>query len=359
MGLSLAPHEIVDLLVAAIPKGLPIGLVGPPGVGKTAFGRAAADILGYDLVVSHPGLEDQTEPAGLPVPDLPNDRARKILFGQAARVVKATRPTIWFLDDLGQAPPSVQAAYMPWLSARQVDDYRLPDYVTIMAASNRRTDRAGVSGWLEPVKSRFATLIPVSPLVGDTNTVDTRWVEDWAAWAMRHPDHFSGEDIGFLRQCPAWFFKFEPTLDLVNSPNPRTWEAGSGLLKLPLPDHTLRVSLEGAVGSAAAADRFTFRLLQKELPRVEAVLANPAKAPVPDQLGILYTLVTSLGMAANGDNFGAICGYFDRLVSKKKGDFAVLMLRDAVRRDGSLLDTPAGRRLQDNAQLMEMLGQRY
>lgn len=358
MALSLAPHEIVELLVAAVPRRLPILMVGPPGVGKTAFGVAAAARLGWDLVVSHPGLEDQTEPAGLPVPDLPRGCAHKVLFGQAHRVVHSTRPTIWMLDDLGQAPASVQAAYMPWLNPGRVDEHVLPDHVCIVAASNRRTDRAGVGGLLEPVKSRFASIIEVSPLVGDT--VDRRWVEDWAAWAMTQPlGQIDGEDVAFLRQYPQWFFKFEPTLDLVNSANPRTWVAASKGLKLPLPDHTLRVLVDGAVGAAASADRFTFRLLQKELPRIAEVLANPTKAPVPEQLGVLCTLVTSLGMAATADTFGAVCQYFDRLVSKKKGDFATLMLRDAVRRDSSLLDTPAGRQLQDNSKLMEMLGQRY
>jgi hypothetical protein len=56
---------------------------------------------------------------------------------------------------------------MQLILARRVNSFTLPDCVSFVAASNRRQDKAGVTGILEPVKSRFATILEVSPDLDD------------------------------------------------------------------------------------------------------------------------------------------------------------------------------------------------
>ena len=69
-----------------------------------------------------------------------------------------------FLDDLGQAPMSVQAAAMQLILARRINGFKISDKVIFMAATNRREDKAGVTGILEPVKSRFAWIVELVPI---------------------------------------------------------------------------------------------------------------------------------------------------------------------------------------------------
>ncbi|MFP3700463.1 ATP-binding protein, partial [Burkholderia sp. SIMBA_013] len=93
---------------------------------------------------------------------------------------------IWFLDDLGQAAPSVQAAKMQLLLARRIGEHKLPDNVTFLAATNRRKDNAGVSGILDPLMDRFATHVE---LVAD--------IHEWTSWALAHG--VPAELVAFLR----------------------------------------------------------------------------------------------------------------------------------------------------------------
>ena len=103
-----------------------------------------------------------------------------------------------------------------------INGHRVSGQVVFIAATNRRTDRAGVSGILEPVKSRFATLVE---LTADIN--------DWCVWAVGAG--IAPEVIAFLRFRPELLCAFDPTSDLTNSPLPRTWHQVSKILSLDLP----------------------------------------------------------------------------------------------------------------------------
>ncbi len=54
------------------------------------------------------------------------------------RIEVATRAMtpVCLLDDLGQAPPAVQAAAMQLLLARRVNGHAVSDHVTFLAATN-------------------------------------------------------------------------------------------------------------------------------------------------------------------------------------------------------------------------------
>ena len=159
--------QLTSFLAAAIPARLPVLITGAPGVGKSQIVEQAAASAGADLILSHPAVADPTDAKGLPWVAKDGESATFLPFGELARAIRAERPTVWFLDDLGQAPAAVQASFMQLLLARRVNGHALPEHVSFVAATNRRTDRAGVSGILEPVKSRFVSMIGLEPNLDD------------------------------------------------------------------------------------------------------------------------------------------------------------------------------------------------
>lgn len=321
----MRPTELAALLANTIPAGLPVLVVGSPGVGKSDIVAQAAKASGADLIVSHPAVSDPTDAKGLPWVSADQASARFLPFGDLARAVKATAPTVWFLDDLGQAPASVQASYMQLLLARRVNEHVLPSCVTFVGATNRRTDRAGVGGILEPIKSRFVAIVDLEPNL-----------DDWCAWALTH--HIQPQIIAFLRFRPELLNKFSPTADLTNSPIPRTWAHASRLMQLTLTPGVLRESIGGAVGKGAAVELFGFLEVYQELPDLDEIIAKPQGwGFVPKKPATLYAVVTGLATKATTKTLGPIVEYAERLADKGHGEFAALLLRDVIRRDGSLM----------------------
>jgi len=207
--MTVSPKQLTSLLAAMIPARLPLLITGPPGVGKSDIIGQAAATAQADLLISHPAVADPTDAKGLPWPKPGGVEATFLPFGELAQAIHATKLTVWLLDDLGQASPAVQASYMQLILARRVNGHILPDCVTFVAATNRRIDRAGVSGILEPVKSRFASIVELEPNV-----------DDWSVWGYAHG--VPATLIAFLRYRPELLCKFEATADLTNSPLPRT-----------------------------------------------------------------------------------------------------------------------------------------
>ena len=233
----MRPTELKTLLSAAIHARLPILITGSPGIGKSDIVTQATIEADADLILSHPAVADPTDAKGLPW--VTDGQATFLPFGELRRALEAVKPTVWFLDDLGQASPAVQASYMQLLLARRVNGHVLSDSVTFIAATNRRTDRAGVSGVLEPVKSRFGSIVEL-----DAN------IDDWCRWAI--DANIPPVLIAYLRFQPDNLCKFTASADLVNCPVPRTWSHVAHILDLNLPANVQHSAIVGAVGEGAA-----------------------------------------------------------------------------------------------------------
>lgn len=330
----MRPTDLRTFLTSAIAARLPVLITGSPGVGKTDIVTSAAADAGADLIISHPVVSDPTDAKGLPWPDKDAQTAKFLPFGDLARAITAVRPTVWFLDDLGQAPPSVQASYMQLLLARRVNDHVLPSCVTFLAATNRRTDRAGVTGILEPVKSRFASIV----------SLDVH-LDDWCQWAI--DAQIRPEVIAFLRFRSELLCKFEPSADLANSPVPRGWAHVSQLMGLTGPRDVLSQAIAGAVGAGAAGEFLAYQKVWTQLPDIDALLLHPAEPSVlkkhgvklPTEPAVLYAVVTALAMRASVVTAEAIILIAERLMNKGRGEFAALLLRDSVRRDKEIIRT--------------------
>src|SRR5262249_24960878 len=154
--------------------------------GKSELVAQATQAAGADILVSHPAVQDPTDQKGFPWFQSGMTEATFVPFGDLATALNATKPLVWFLDDFGQGTNAVQASYMQLVLAKRIGQHVLPPHVTFVIATNRRGDKAGVQGVLEPVKTRCATIIAVEPDL-----------DDWCAWAYQHD--VPGEVIAFLR----------------------------------------------------------------------------------------------------------------------------------------------------------------
>ena len=322
----MKPRELAETLSYMIPARLPVLIVGAPGIGKSDLVAQAALRTHYTLIISHPVVNDPTDAKGLPWPDREGQSARFLPFGDLARALAAVDPTVWFLDDLGQATPAVQASYMQLLLARRIGDHVLPDCVSFVAASNRRTDRAGVSGLLEPVKSRFTAILDLDPDL-----------DDWTEWALAN--QVRPELLAFLRFRPDLLHNFSPSLDLVNSPCPRTWHACNQLLTLGLPAHLEFPALCGAIGEGAAAEFVGFLRTFRELPPLDSIILNPDTASIPESPSALYAVAAGLAHKTTYATLSQVAKYAERLYKAGHGEFAVLLMRDITKRDQSICST--------------------
>lgn len=307
----MRPNELINLLAKTIPGGLPVLIKGAPGTGKSDIVTQAANAAGADLVLMHPVVCDPTDFKGLPA--VVDDEAEFLPFGDLYRLMNAKTLTVAFLDDLGQAPAVVQAAAMQLILARQINGHMISDKVVFIAATNRREDRAGVTGILEPVKSRFATIVELAPNV-----------DDWCGWALANG--VPVELVAFARFRPELLTSpGVVTNDIVNRPSPRTVTNLGKLYALGLDGVEV---LGGAAGAGFAAEFIGFVRVWQSLPSIDAILLAPEKAPLPTEPAALYAISTALATRTTPDNAGRVLRYLTRLPE----EFGVLGVRDATRR---------------------------
>lgn len=298
----------------------PVLIVGGAGVGKTSVAHAVAKNTKHELLISYPALSDPTAANGIPYPSKDGKSASFLPYGVLAQALKATKPTIWLMDDFGQATAAVQAAHMHLLLSRRVDEHVLPDCVTIIATTNRKGDKAGVVGLLEPVKSRFVTMVELDP---DFDT--------WLNWA--YVEGLSPIVLAYLQANPDMFYKPAPSLDLVNTPSPRTWHNASSVVLAGL-DEEESVVLEefkGAVGLDAATSLLTFSKVAHEMPDLDNMLLYPQKCALSKDLTVLMLTASALAQRTTTTNIKAIGVIAKRLVELGHGELAAMMvLKSAV-----------------------------
>ena len=116
------PSQLSQLLSVSISEHEPILVKGPPGCGKSDIINSAAVSAQADSVMFHGVTSDPTDAKGIGWVERTNEglRADFVPFGDLLKLMAATRPTVAFLDDFGQAAPAVQASFMQLVLARQI-----------------------------------------------------------------------------------------------------------------------------------------------------------------------------------------------------------------------------------------------
>lgn len=325
----MTPTQLSTYLSFAFANKFPVLITGAPGIGKTDIVKEAAATAKIKLIISHPVVSDPTDYKGLPFAGS-NGKADFLPFGDLYELINTTEELGFFIDDIGQAPAAVQAAIMQLLLAREINGHKISDLVTFVAATNRKQDKAGVSGILEPVKSRFNSIVELEVSA-----------DDWVRWALNN--NMPIELIAFIRFKPALLNDFKASKEIVNSPSPRTVtsigkQTNAGLLNIPGITKEMENEIyKGAAGEGFAIEYSAFLQLFRNMPNVDQIILNPTGADVPTEAGILYGLSGALAHKMNDNNLPAIVKYLERI----PGEFAVSCMKDAITKKPALTNTRA------------------
>jgi hypothetical protein len=318
----MRPLQLVKLLTFAIDNGLPILIKGSPGIGKSDIVSQACRAAGAELIISHPVVSDPTDYKGLPFAS--GNEAHFLPFNELKQLIEAKVKTVFFLDDLGQAPPAVQAACMQLILAREINGKKISDFVTFIAATNRKEDKAGVSGLLEPVKSRFASIVEL-----EVNT------DDWVQWALGA--NMPIELIAFIRYRPALLNDFKASKDIVNSPCPRTVAYVGKMQNAGLPTDLQFDCFTGAAGEGFASEYVAFLKIFRDLPNIDKILMAPDTVPVPNEPGVLYAIAGALASRMNDMNAANAFRYLKKLPA----EIGVACVKDTLVKNDKIVHTRA------------------
>lgn len=317
----MKPSDLEKFLEFSIRNNFPVLIKGKPGIGKSDIVAQSSRNAKAKLIISHPVVSDPTDYKGLPFAG-PDGVAHFMPFGELNELIEAKEKTVFFLDDLGQAPASVQAACMQLILARRINGHKVSDKVTFIAATNRREDKAAVSGILEPVKSRFSSIVELD--------VDT---EDWVKWAIQND--MPVELIAFVRFRPQMIEDFKPTKDIINSPSPRTIANVGKLQNKGLMKSLEFEVIKGAAGEAFASEYIPFLKLYRELPTVDEIILNPKNARIPEDAGAKFAISSALAAKINEQNIEPVIQYLDRLPP----ELGVSSMKDALVRNANIAKT--------------------
>ena len=310
--------QITKALESLLPIGQPVFLWGPPGVGKSQVVRQTAEILGLDLIDIRALLLDPVDLRGLPriSPDGLSQWCAPAFLPKEGRGVL-------FLDELNAAPPLVQAACYQLILDRRLGEYELPDGWSVVAAGNREQDRAVAHRMPSALANRFVHI---------DFTVDT---DQWLKWAV--DNRLSPEVTAFIRFRPGLLHRFDPERDTRAFPSPRSWEFVSRLMASAPEPSLLKDLVAGAVGAGAGAEFCGFMAVWRDLPAVEDILENPMGMAIPENPAVLFALCELMGAAMDNDNADTILAWASRLPA----EFSVLVMREAVRQNAKVVNTPA------------------
>lgn len=261
--------------------------------------------------------------------------------------VFAYKRGIMFLDEFGQGQTDVKAAAAELLLNKRIGKWKLPDGWIVVAASNRTSDRSGVTKSLDFVINRRMEI----HLTDD--------VESWLEWAdtadvMPLTKAFTAQNpqVVFTEGVPD---KQGPwctprSLVMADKVLQAMTVTNGGKLRT---DSLAVESIAGLIGQAAAAQYFAFVRLENDLPKYEKIVADPEGTKVPEKPDAQMLLCYNLAARVSAKDADAVITYIQRLPK----DFAVTFVRAACGRDFALVSTPKfAKWVGQNATLLAIIG---
>ena len=298
-------------------------IIGKPGGGKSTLARDIVSELGIAperITEFNPSLRDPVDIMGLPKTD--GECSKWVPPAEFFRIRDdgTDQPCALILEELSDAPIPMQNPLCRVILDRYAGELKLHPKLHIIATGNRTEDKSGATRMSTKLGNRMQTL-----------TFDEN-VDDWCNWALDHG--IAVEMIQFLRFRPNLLSDFDPNRTI--NPTPRSW-AMANEVDPALTSDLYFANIAGCVGEGAAAEYTGFKRIFENLPDVDGILMNPAKAAVPDDMPVLFALTGALAHRVSKDNFDRVCEYIGRMPP----EFQVMCVLDSKKLKPEIVNTKA------------------
>lgn len=321
----MKPSRLTSVLESLLTQRWPAFVWGPPGIGKSSIVRSVAAEAKLPVIDLRASLLDPTDLRGIPA----IEGGRAVWCPPSFLPKPADKPGVLFLDEINAAPPLVQASLYQLVLDRRVGEYVLPSGWWIVAAGNRQQDRAVTFRMSSALANRFVHV---------TLEAD---VDDWRSWAIG----------AGLSPLVVSFLGFRPAL-LCENPGqeaayatPRSWEMLSDVMARFGSPKECADLIPGIVGEGPAREFMAFIKQAANLDRIQAIVADPVGAKLPDSLDGIYVLTSWLAHNAAKDEASAAAS---ALLARLPPEFAVVLARDMLRGKPAFARDPKYREFMKN-----------
>jgi hypothetical protein len=289
--------QLKELLVLFHSINKPLYIWGHPGVAKSAVVAWFAKSIGAVLIDIRLAMMEPVELNGLPVP-VNEENYFTWLKAYWLAKIPTDRPVILFFDEFAQAMISVQNVARSITYDRKSGDFKLPDNVYPLCASNLDNDRSGT----ERMPSHVANTFIHYELMKDK--------EGFVQWAETEGG-FHNHVLSWLHQAPDYLYRFDPSNKL--NCTYRSWEIISEIEHRAVSDDLKELAIYGTIPKDIASAYWTFRAYANRLVPLEQVFGNPEEAPLPSDLDAQWLMTGSAAEVTTAETFAAGLKYFKRI----------------------------------------------
>lgn len=275
----------------------PVGIEGPPGVGKSAVVAAVAKELKMSFEPMILSLCDPTDIGGFPVVD--GGQITRRPLGPIRRACET--PSLLFLDELTCAPPAVQGAAMRLIYERWAGEDKLHPGTRIVCAYNPADQAAG--GWelAMPLIGRM-TKIKMMPEIEEI----MNYLFELGAPESRL--RFLSVDLSATLKVAPELIQLEPPSGASTSAKPwgapRSWERALRVCaeamdaKISDTSDIFASILAGNVGDEATAAFMTIRKVRSQLPSMDEIKKDPENCKLPTDPNTQVAIIGLLAQVA-------------------------------------------------------------
>lgn len=347
-----------EMLEAAIAARMPTMIVGAPGTGKTATVKQIAKDRGYHLITLVGSRMDPTDVTGLPkgenlgkLSDAPDaeDTYGTVNLAPVWQVdILKKKKVILFLDEWGNSPGAVQAAFLTLLQDREfANGDKFPAETIVIGAMNPPEEGADSYEMALPTMNRIFW-ISWSP------TAESWYNGMLAAWGKTVSDEemsWRKKIVRFMRDNPSWLHKQPedaigtPEAQGVSSqnasemavlryawPSRRSWDNLSRVLTEAPDNNYIQDTISKGIVGAGASNAFREWLIKNDVISPEEVIADPSSVDwTTVSQNDAHLILRAVIDLINDENSMNVIELFGHIADQDRANLAVPFLRDMLK----------------------------